>query len=169
MNKIYRQNFTTPYGELISGSFNNQLCMLDWKNRVKRAQIDTRISKALKGEFIDQSSDTIERTKVQLEEYFNKERKEFDISLLMLGTAFQQSVWNALLEVPYGTTTSYLELSKSINNEKAVRAVANANGANAMSIIIPCHRIIGSNNSLTGYAGGLESKQKLLELEGFIK
>jgi len=83
----------------------------------------------------------------------------------MLGSDFQKSVWKALLEIPYGKTASYLELAKKIGNEKAVRAVANANGANAIGIIIPCHRIIGSDGSLTGYGGGLPLKKKLLELE----
>ena len=92
-------------------------------------------------------------------------RKTFDIPLLLLGSTFQKQVWNALLKIPYGTTKSYQELSKIINNEKAVRAVANANGANAIGIIIPCHRIIGSNGKLTGYAGGLDKKKKLLHLE----
>ena len=104
-------------------------------------------------------------TRAQLDEYFLAKRSEFNIPLLMLGTTFQKSVWNALLRIGYGKTASYLELSKIIGNEKAVRAVANANGANAIAIIIPCHRIIGSDGSLTGYAGGLALKKKLLELE----
>ena len=83
----------------------------------------------------------------------------------MVGTDFQKSVWNALLKVPYGTTSSYLQLAKVINNAKAVRAVASANGANSMAIIIPCHRIIGSNGELVGYAGGLPIKKRLLTLE----
>ena len=101
----------------------------------------------------------------EMNEYFEGKRKTFDIPLLMVGTAFQKSVWNGLLAVPYGTTASYLKLSKNIGNEKAVRAVASANGANAISILIPCHRIIGSNGNLVGYAGGLPAKKKLLELE----
>jgi methylated-DNA-[protein]-cysteine S-methyltransferase len=97
--------------------------------------------------------------------YFANERKNFDIPLLMVGTDFQRSVWDGLIKIPYGNTASYLELSKNIGNEKAVRAVANANGANAISILIPCHRIIGSDGALTGYAGGLPAKKRLLELE----
>ena len=107
----------------------------------------------------------IEDAKQQLDAYFSGERKVFDIPLLMVGTDFQKSVWHALLEIPYGETASYLEQAKHIGRGKAVRAVASANGANAISIFIPCHRIIGSNGTLTGYAGGLETKQKLLELE----
>ena len=83
----------------------------------------------------------------------------------LIGTEFQKSVWKQLQEIPYGETRSYLKLSQELGNEKAIRAVASANGANGISIIIPCHRIIGSNKELVGYAGGLPGKKKLLELE----
>jgi len=89
----------------------------------------------------------------------------FTIPLLLIGTEFQKKVWNELLQIPYGTTLSYLKLSQKIGDSKAVRAVANANGSNAISIIIPCHRIIGSNGKMIGYAGGIPIKEKLLALE----
>ncbi len=165
MNKINIQHHNTKYGELIIGSYEDKLCMLDWKHRKMRKSIDNRITKNLNATFINQDSKVIQNTITELEEYFNLERKKFDIPLLILGTPFQISVWKALIKVPYGTTSSYLQLSKDIENEKAVRAVANANGANAISIIIPCHRIIGSNGKLTGYAGGLNAKKQLLGLE----
>ena len=106
-----------------------------------------------------------EKIKIQLKEYFNFTRKVFDIPLLLIGTDFQKKVWQGLIDTPFGTTCSYLELAKRIGNEKAVRAVATANGANAISIIVPCHRIIGSKGDLVGYAGGLPAKKKLLEIE----
>lgn len=165
MNQINIKYHKTKYGELMIGSFDDKLCMLDWRYRKMRDSIDTRILKALNTTFIEKDTPIIEETINQIDEYFNLERKKFDIPLLMVGTPFQQSVWEALVKVPYGTTSTYLQLSKDINNEKAVRAVANANGANAISIIIPCHRIIGTNGELTGYAGGLGVKKKLLELE----
>jgi methylated-DNA-[protein]-cysteine S-methyltransferase len=165
MNQINIKYYKTKYGEFILGSFDDKICMLDWKYRKMRDSIDTRILKALNATFIEQNTSIIEETINQLDEYFNLERKEFNIPLLMIGTSFQQSVWDALIKVPYATTSTYLELSKEIQNEKAVRAVANANGANVISIIIPCHRIIGTNGKLTGYAGGLGVKKKLLELE----
>jgi len=165
MNHINIQYYKTKYGELIIGSYENKLCMLDWKYRKMRKSIDNRVAKNLNATFVNQDSKVIQNTITQLDEYFNLKRKEFDIPLLMLGTPFQQSVWRALIKVPYGTTSTYLQLSKDIKNEKAVRAVANANGANAISIIIPCHRIIGTNGELTGYAGGLNIKKKLLDLE----
>ena len=159
------QYYKTPVGELILGSYDNQLCLADWRYRKMRRTIDTRIQKGLKTEYVEESSEVIVETMKQLDEYFANERKTFDIPLLMVGTDFQKSVWQGLIKIPYGTTASYLELSKNIGNEKAVRAVASANGANAISIMIPCHRIIGSDGALTGYAGGLPIKKKLLELE----
>ncbi len=115
--------------------------------------------------FVEESSEIIDETIKQLDEYFIGERQHFNIPLLMVGTVFQKSVWNELLQIPFGKTASYTEQAKQIGNEKAVRAVANANAANAISILIPCHRIIGSDGKLTGYAGGLDVKKKLLALE----
>ncbi|ADB37641.1 methylated-DNA--[protein]-cysteine S-methyltransferase [Spirosoma linguale] len=102
----------------------------------------------------------------QLKAYFAGELKSFDFPINPAGTAFQQSVWRALLEVPFGTTLSYLALARRMGDEKAIRAVAAANGRNPLWIVVPCHRIIGSDGSLTGYAGGLWRKQWLLEHEG---
>ena len=105
----------------------------------------------------------------QLQEYFESTRQDFDLKLNPQGTDFQQTVWDALLTIPYGKTTSYLDLSKKLGNVKAIRAVANANGKNPLWIIVPCHRVIGSDGSLTGYAGGLYRKQWLLEHESPYK
>lgn len=115
--------------------------------------------------YTEMTSEIIEETRRQLDEYFRHERQAFDIPLLTAGTEFQESVWNSLMEIPYGQTITYGELATRLGKPAAVRAVANANGANAISIIIPCHRVIGSDNTLTGYGGGLEAKKFLLELE----
>lgn len=160
--------FKTPVGELILGSLGNQLCLCDWRYRKMRDSVDNRIKKGLNKEFNIGLSEVIENAKLQLNEYFSDKRTEFDIPLLLVGTDFQQSVWRELQTIPFGKTNSYLELSQKMENEKAIRAVATANGANAISILIPCHRIIGKDGSLVGYAGGLEAKKKLLELEGAI-
>ncbi|MDL2227402.1 methylated-DNA--[protein]-cysteine S-methyltransferase [Odoribacter sp. OttesenSCG-928-L07] len=169
MNQTIKiQYYKSPYGELIIGSFNEQLCLCDWKYRKSRSTIDSRIQKSLKSEYVEENSDVIQIAISQLEEYFNKQRTQFDIPFLMIGTEFQKSVWDELLKVPYGKTASYMDLSKRLNNVNAIRAVASANGANAISIIIPCHRIIGSNRELVGYAGGLQAKRKLLELESHL-
>jgi methylated-DNA-[protein]-cysteine S-methyltransferase len=105
----------------------------------------------------------------QLQEYFEGTRKNFDLQLNPEGTDFQKTVWNALITIPYGKTLSYLELSKQLGDVKAIRAVANANGKNPLWIVVPCHRVIGSDGSLTGYAGGLHRKKWLLDHENPYK
>ena len=165
MKKIHIQYYKTSYGEFIMGSFEGKLCLLDFRYRKMRESVDTRVQKILNAEYVEDDDVVLKETRKQLDEYFDMKRDSFDIPLVMAGSEFQKSVWRGLLKVPYGKTMSYLELSKAIGNEKAVRAVANANGANAIGIIIPCHRIVGSDGSLTGYAGGLPLKKKLLELE----
>jgi len=166
MNSIIIDYFKTPFGELVLGSFYKQLCLADWRYRKMRDSIDLRIKTGLDTDFAVGNSKIIEKTKIELTQYFNNERTEFDIPLLLIGTDFQKSVWKELMKIPYGKTETYLELSKKLKNEKAIRAVASANGANAISIIVPCHRIIGSDGKLVGYAGGIVAKKKLLELEG---
>jgi methylated-DNA-[protein]-cysteine S-methyltransferase len=165
VSQIKIQYYKSPIGEILLGSYDNKLCIADWRYRKMRTTIDNRIQKGLKSEYVEASSDVVTQTIKEMEEYFNLERKEFSIPLLLVGTDFQKSVWQGLIETPFGTTSSYLELSKRIGNEKAVRAVASANGANSISILVPCHRIIGSNGDLVGYAGGLDVKRKLLEIE----
>lgn len=110
-------------------------------------------------------SDELEDCVIQLHEYFEGDRKQFDLKINPEGTEFQKQVWKQLEQIPYGKTISYLELSKQLGDVKAIRAVANANGKNPLWIIIPCHRVIGSDGSLIGYAGGLHRKQWLLEHE----
>ncbi len=163
---VYLQYFHTPYGELVLGESGGELCLCDWKYRKMRDQIDNRIQTGLQAEFKLEETELLDETKSQLNEYFARERTTFDLPLLFVGSDFQKSVWEKLLTIPYGKTSSYMELSRILGDEKAIRAVATANGANAISIIVPCHRVIGSDGSLTGYAGGLNAKQKLLQLEG---
>jgi len=104
----------------------------------------------------------------QLEEYFAGRRRRFDLPLDLRGTDFQKRCWQELLKIPYGETRSYADIARAIGNPSAVRAVGLANGQNPIAIMVPCHRVIGSDGSLTGYGGGLETKRKLLELEGAL-
>ncbi|SHI33609.1 methylated-DNA-[protein]-cysteine S-methyltransferase [Arenibacter nanhaiticus] len=113
--------------------------------------------------------EVLEDAVYQLQEYFKGERQEFSLTLNPIGTDFQKRVWEALKRIPYGKTASYMELSKLVGDVKAIRAVAAANGKNPLWIVIPCHRIIGSDGSLTGYAGGLPRKKWLLEHEQPLK
>jgi methylated-DNA-[protein]-cysteine S-methyltransferase len=105
----------------------------------------------------------------QLKEYFNGDRKEFDLPLEIEGTEFYKKVWNELLKIPYGKIISYKELAIRLGDEKVIRAAAKANGANPLPIVIPCHRVIGSDGSLVGYGGGLKIKEQLLTLEGILE
>ena len=166
---IYLQYVHSPFGELVLGEFSGQLCLCDWKYRKMRDQIDHRIQTGLQAEFKLEETDFLDEVKSQLNEYFARERTSFDLPLHFVGSDFQKSVWEKLITIPYGKTTSYMELSRALGDEKAIRAVATANGANAISIIVPCHRVIGSDGSLTGYAGGLWRKKWLLEHESSSK
>lgn len=165
MNRIAIQYFPTPFGELILGAFDGKLCLCDWRYRKMREAVDKRIQKGLGANYAEDDNAVLSETRTQLEEYFDGTRREFTVPLLFVGTDFQQSVWQALLRIEYGSTATYLQLSEMLGNRDAIRAVASANGANAISIIVPCHRIIGSDGALVGYAGGLPAKQKLLTLE----
>ncbi|WP_317195178.1 methylated-DNA--[protein]-cysteine S-methyltransferase [Carboxylicivirga sediminis] len=165
MDFIAIQYYKSAFGELIIGSYDNKLCLCDWRYRKMRTSIDKRIQKALNAEYKEASTPITEATIKQLKAYTAGELDKFTLPLLLVGTDFQKSVWHALLEIPYGETRSYLELSIQLGDKNAIRAVASANGANAISIIVPCHRIIGKNGNLIGYAGGLLAKKRLLELE----
>ena len=113
--------------------------------------------------------EVLEEAAYQFQEYFDGKREHFTIRLNPDGTEFQKKVWNALTEIPYGKTVSYMELTKKLGDVKAIRAVAAANGKNPLWIVVPCHRVIGSNGDLTGYAGGLHRKKWLLEHESPVK
>ena len=141
------------------------MCLCDWNEKPCALQNKNRLIRLLDADFREESSEVILRTEEQLDEYFAGKRKTFTIPLHLVGTDFQKQVWNALLEISYGETRTYMEIAQRVENPKGVRAVAQAIGANGIAIIIPCHRVIGSDHSLTGFAGGLEAKKILLELE----
>ncbi len=119
-------------------------------------------------QLIDKSNLIIKDSISQLKEYFAGKRKQFDLPILLSGTTFQKSVWSELSQVPFGKTITYKEQAKRIKSEKAVRAVGAANGKNPVAIVIPCHRVIGSNGKLVGYAGGDKMKSDLLKIEGLL-
>ncbi len=165
MNKILIQFYKSRVGELILGSYNRKLCLCDWRYRKNRNTIDNRINSILNSEYVLHKFDLFDSVVEQLEEYFEQNRKQFDIPLLMVGSIFQKKVWNELLKISYGSTSTYSILAENLGDKKLVRAVANANGANSISILIPCHRVIGKDGKMVGYAGGINTKEKLLDLE----
>jgi AraC family transcriptional regulator of adaptative response/methylated-DNA-[protein]-cysteine methyltransferase len=124
-----------------------------------------RVERLLDDKFEEADSQYFSILETQVAEYFSGKRKEFDVPLHLTGTPFQKSVWEALKNIPFGETRSYKQQSVVMGQEKAIRAIASANGDNPVAIIIPCHRIIGEDGSLTGYSGGLQRKQQLLDLE----
>ncbi len=165
MPAIYIQYFKTPYGELLLGSLNDALCLCDWRFRKLRAAIDERLHRHAGAAYLEADTLVLQAARQQLLQYFARERTEFTLPLRFLGTDFQKRVWTELTHVPYGQTATYLALAQRLGQPTAVRAVASANGANALSLFVPCHRILGSDRSLVGYAGGLKAKEKLLQLE----
>ena len=165
-NVIRFQYYHAPCGDLLLGALEGKLCLCDWVCRIHKQPVANRLQRTLHSVVYKEGEvDIIREAARQLDEYFNRKRTSFNIPLLPLGTGFQLDVWSGLLQIPYGETRSYSEFSNEINRAGAVRAVANANAANALSIFIPCHRIVGKNRRLVGYAGGLEAKRYLLNLE----
>lgn len=156
--QLYFKEMKSPVGHLKLVAHDQALVAVLWENeklnRVKLAELKQ-----------DYSHPILQKTEQQLLEYFSGQRKTFDLTLDFQGTEFQKSVWNALLQIPFGKTRSYKQIAESIGNVKAVRAVGAANGKNPISIIAPCHRVIGANGKLVGFAGGLENKNILLSLE----
>ena len=164
-NKILIQHYCSPCGELVLGSLGDRLCLCNWVEEKHPGRVERRLQRLLEAGFEQASSPVVQEAMRQLDQYFDGGRKNFDMPLLFAGTSFQKQVWSALLSIPYGVTLSYAALALQIGVPSAARAVANANGANALSLFVPCHRVIGSNHSLTGYGGGVAAKKFLLEWE----
>lgn len=163
---ILIDRITTPIGPMFACSTDKGICLLEFTDRRMLETEFLDLQKRLDARILIGTNDHLDLLKVELKEYFNGERKEFSVALDTPTTPFRQQVWDMLLEIPYGETVTYKEQAAKIGNQKAVRAVASANGHNRVAIVIPCHRVIGSDGSLTGYAGGLDRKRWLLELEG---
>lgn len=165
-NKIINlTRIETPLGTMIACATENGICLLEFSDRKMLETELKHLTKSLKAPIVQAENKYFDQLRSQLNAYFSGQSQSFDIPLDMIGTPFQRQVWNILLTIPYGTTASYAEQAKKLGNPSAVRAVANANGMNKISVIIPCHRVIGSDGSLTGYGGGLWRKKKLLDLE----
>ncbi|WP_338129736.1 methylated-DNA--[protein]-cysteine S-methyltransferase [Chryseobacterium arthrosphaerae] len=158
----------TMLGTMIACADENGICLLEFSDRKALPTELKSIAEYCKANIIQGENPHFHTLEKQLSEYFEGKRTKFTVPLSLVGTAFQKEVWNILQEIPYGATRSYREQADILGNPKSVRAVANANGLNKISILIPCHRVVGSNGQLTGYGGGIWRKQKLLELEKAI-
>ena len=168
MTDVNVQYYLSPCGELLLASFGDELCLCDWNSQPCAERNKRRLERLLGAKFREESSQVLERTIIELDEYFAGRRTSFDIPLHPVGTPFQQRVWSALREIPYGQTRTYRQIAQRVDNVEGVRAVARAIGSNGIAILIPCHRVIGSDRSLTGFAGGLAAKRTLLQIEGIL-
>ena len=164
-NFIYLSRLETPIGPMFAGGSEKGICLLEFTDRRMLETEFKSLEKAMNGSFIQGESQHMSLLRIQLEEYFDGRRKNFTVPLFAPGTVFQQLVWDELQKIPYGTTRSYKQQARAIDKPEAVRAVANANGMNRMAILIPCHRVIGEDGTMTGYGGGIWRKKWLLDLE----
>lgn len=162
MNMI---RITTPLGPMIACATDRGICLLEFSDRVELEAYVKKLTSQLKTVLLPGMNLHLDRLQEQLSDYFQGRRKEFNLNLQTPGTEFQNKVWSALRSIPYGETRTYSQQASLISKPQSVRAVASANGKNRIAIIIPCHRVIGKDRNLRGYAGGLIRKKWLLELE----
>jgi len=156
---------TTPLGPMLIGATDEGVVLLEFVDRRQLAAQIRRIGQRLGGVFVPDASPVADRVTSQVTGYFDGTQRSFELPLQPLGSDFEREVWDALLEIPYGETRSYAEIAVQVGLPAAVRAVGRANGMNALAIVIPCHRVVGSDGRLVGYGGGLWRKERLLELE----
>lgn len=157
--------YEAPCGRLLIGVHGQNICLCDWIIGDRIEKTLRRITGLLDPVPLHDNQDILQLVSDQLDKYFAGALRRFDIPIMALGTEFQRRVWEALFQIHYGKTVSYKEIATAIGLPHGVRAVASAIGANPLSLVIPCHRVVGSDGSLTGYAGGLEAKRFLLRLE----
>lgn len=162
---ITTTHIETELGTMIAGAVEDGICLLEFSDRKMLNTEYKDLSRYLKTDIEEGESVHFQELRIQMDEYFQGLRKEFSVPLITPGTSFQMAVWKELMSISYGTTRSYLEQSIALGKPESIRAVANANGMNRIAIIIPCHRVIGSDGSLTGYGGGLKRKKWLLDHE----
>lgn len=164
-NTIVIARLKTPFAELLAAATTKGICLIEYADTNRVVTQLSRLQKSHSATIENGSSHFFTILNQQLQGYFTEKHQNFDIPLDIRGTTFQMQAWNALQAIPYGETRSYQEQAIAIGNPKAVRAVANANRNNKVSIIIPCHRVIGKNGTMTGYGGGIWRKEYLLNLE----
>lgn len=157
--------FSSPLGPMLAGATSEGVCILEFTNRIRLEKELAELQKLLNAVTVPGRNQHLDQLENELNEYFEGKRKVFSVPLHTPGNEFVQSVWKTLQEIPYGATCSYKEQAEMMNNPKAIRAIASTNGRNRLAILIPCHRVIGSNGSMTGYAAGVDKKKWLLKFE----
>ena len=162
---VTTSSIETDLGMMIAAATDNGICLFEFADS-KRIGLEMRqLENSFQAVLVQGVHPHIDKLKQQVGQYFKGELKNFDIPLDLVGTEFQKQVWLSLLKIPYGCTIPYAKQAELVGRPTAVRAVANANGQNKISIILPCHRVIGADGTLTGYGGGIWRKRKLLDLE----
>ena len=167
-NQIFYQQWSSPCGPMCIASLNDLLIMSDWIDGWHRQTIMKRFDRMLRPQWIEKETPIILKAIKELKEYFAKERRSFDLPIHLVGSEFQVKTWLALRKIPYGESRTYGDIAQEIGQSGANRAVGGAVGQNPLSIIIPCHRVLGSRSTLTGYGGGMATKKELLRIEGIF-
>lgn len=168
-NKIVFRDVSSPLGEMIAGATDEGVCFLEWHDRGGVERIKQRVEKRYKIPLVKGNNQHLDQLEKELDTYFAGKLKKFKVAVDVTGTAFERRTWEQLLAIPYGETKSYSQIANVLGKPGARRAVGRANGANYLSIVIPCHRVIEANGSLRGYGGKLWRKKYLLELESGLK
>lgn len=167
-NQIFITTYQSPLGLMFLGATAKGICLAEFYDRIHLEKTLLKLAESLKAHFVEEENEHLNQLKEELSLYFDKKLQKFTIPLVFTGTDFQQKVFQSLIKIPYGSTSTYKNQAIVLGDVKAIRAVATANGLNKIAIVIPCHRIIGSNGSMVGYAGGIHRKQALLQLEGAL-
>ena len=162
---IVCRNLWSPVGDMIAGATSTGVCFLEWHSRGGVEKIRQRVEKRYGLSVVDGNHPHLDTLHRELGDFFEGSLRQFTVALHIQGTAFERQVWNELLNIPYGQTRSYADIAKAVGRPQAFRAVGRANGANYISVVVPCHRVIESSGKLRGYGGGLWRKKYLLELE----
>jgi len=162
---IHVKHIQTPLGSMYGGADDQGICFIEFIDHIKADAGLARLCKELNAAILPGENEHLLKLEVELQEYFGKKRTAFSVPLHLTGTDFQKTVWKGLMEIPYGKTWTYKQQAIRLGNLPAIRAIAASNGQNKHAIVIPCHRVIGSNGKLTGYAAGLSKKEWLLKFE----
>lgn len=167
-NKILLTDFVSPLGKMFLGATERGICLVEFYDRINFDKTLLKLAQSLNAQFIYDTNAHLLQLKEELTLYFDKKLQEFTVPLILTGSPFQQKVFQSLLKIRYGSTSTYKKQAIVLGDVKAIRAVATANGLNKIAILVPCHRIIGSNGSMVGYAGGIHRKEALLQLENAL-
>jgi AraC family transcriptional regulator, regulatory protein of adaptative response / methylated-DNA-[protein]-cysteine methyltransferase len=165
MEIINMTEFSTPLGPMLAGATSEGVCLLEFTNRIRLEKEFRELQRLLNATMQPGRNQHLDQLENELSEYFEGKRKSFSVSLHTPGNEFAQTVWKTLQEIPYGKTCSYKEQAEMMKSPKAIRAIASTNGRNRLAIVIPCHRVIGSDGNMTGYAAGIDKKKWLLKFE----